>query len=105
MIDSYFGNPVMFKVTRSFESVVVTLAPKSTVPPLPATQSEGSATVRTGLVTDDVGVIGVVGLVGVGVVGLVGVVALTGVVGADAGPVDICTLLKSAVIDSAAGPR
>jgi hypothetical protein len=35
-------------------SVVVTLAPKSTVPPLPPTQSVLSAIERTGLVTDGV---------------------------------------------------
>src|SRR5262245_38795871 len=59
VIVSYFGSPLMLRVTRSLESVVFRLTPKSTVPPLPATQSESSATVRTGRVTD--GVVGVVG--------------------------------------------
>jgi hypothetical protein len=64
VIVSYFGRPVMFTVTTSLASVVVTLVPRSTVPPLPATQSESSAIVRTGFVTDD-GVVGVVSVVGV----------------------------------------
>ncbi|KRR16778.1 hypothetical protein CQ14_14410 [Bradyrhizobium lablabi] len=61
----------MCTVTRSLESVVVTVVPSLTVPPLPYTLSESSATERTGFVTDDVGVVGVVGVVGdVGVVGV-----------------------------------
>src|SRR5438132_908351 len=61
----------MFTVTTSLASVVVTLVPRSTEPPLPATQSVLSAMVRTGLVTD--GVDGEVGEVGdVGEVGEVG---------------------------------
>src|SRR5258707_577141 len=57
----------MFTVTRSLVSVVVTLAPRSTLPPLPVTESVLSAMVRTGFVTDEgvVGVVGVVGAVGV----------------------------------------
>src|SRR5438128_369541 len=44
----------MFTVTTSLGSVVVTLTPRSTVPPLPATQSVGSAMVRNGAVDDGV---------------------------------------------------
>src|SRR5436305_1186689 len=62
----------MFTVTRSLVSAVVTLVPRSTEPPLPATVSVLSAMVRTGFVTTVVGVVGVVGAVGV--VGVVGVV-------------------------------
>ena len=75
MIVSYRANPLMFRLTLSLGSVVATFTPKSTVPPLPGTESVGSATVRTGVVTDGVdGVVGVVGAVGVvGEVGDVGV--------------------------------
>src|SRR4051812_15365751 len=80
VIVSYLGRPVMFTVTRSLASAVVTLVPRSTEPPLPATVSAGSVTVRTGVVTDGLEVVGVVGVVGaVGVVGVVGVVELGGV--------------------------
>src|SRR5260221_2769083 len=44
----------MFTVTTSLGSVVVTLTPKSTVPPRPFTESVGSATVRTGAIDDGV---------------------------------------------------
>src|SRR5260370_1216568 len=54
VIVSYFGRPVMFTVTRSLGSVVVTLTPKSTVPPRPVTESVESATVRTGAIDDGV---------------------------------------------------
>ena len=107
----------MFMVTRSLVSVVVTLVPRPTVPPLPATQSEGSATVRTGVVTDDVGVAGVpvpgeaetcvtggatltgvvVGVTGgATLTGVVGVGCCVGVVGADTAPVVMSKLLKLA---------
>src|SRR4051794_586978 len=76
VIVSYFGRPVRFKVTLSLRSVVDTLTPKSTDPPLPRTESVLSAMVSTGLVTDD-GVVGAVGVVGlVGVVGEVGVASI-----------------------------
>jgi hypothetical protein len=89
VIVSYLGSPVMFTVTRSFRSVVVALTPRSTVPPLPATHSVLSATVRTGFVTDDVG--GGVVLGGMEVVGSVGVVVAGGVVdvGGVIGEVDV----------------
>ena len=102
-------------------SVVFTFTPRSTLPPLPATQSELSATERSGLVTDGVdGVDGVVcavdvvGVVGVvddvagatfGVIGVVGAVSCVSVVGAAADPVVTCKLLKSAVIVCGAGAR
>src|SRR5260370_42467665 len=52
----------MFTVTASLGSVVVTLTPRSTLPPRPFTQSVGSATVRTGAI--DGGLVGGGGVVG-----------------------------------------
>ena len=109
MIVSYLGSPVMFTVTRSLGSVVFTVTPRSTLPPLPATQRESSAMVRSGLVTDGVdvvdGVVSAVDVVGVagvvddvvaatfGVIGVVAVVSCVSVVGAAAAPVVMFRLL------------
>jgi hypothetical protein len=75
----------MFTLTRSSESVVVTLVPKSTVPPLPYTFSDSSATARMGVVTDDLGVVDVVGDVDVvdvgGAIGELGVSDVVEVLG------------------------
>ena len=61
---------------------VDTLATRPTAPPLPLTDSVGSATESAGVVTEDLGLVGVVGVVVdvVGVAGVVGVVGIAGVV-------------------------
>jgi hypothetical protein len=89
-------------------AVVDTLVLRPIAPPLPVTDGAGFATVKAGVVTDDVGVVGVrvvgaVGVVGVvdlgevigdmAVVGDVGVVDCVGAVGADAAPVVMCRFL------------
>jgi len=53
VIVSYLGNRLMFTDTASFGSDELTLNPKSTVPPWPCTDSEWSATERTGAVGPD----------------------------------------------------
>src|SRR5260221_500213 len=59
----------MFTVTTSLR---FTFTPRSTLPPLPVTESVLSAMVRSGLVTDGVdGVVGVVGVVGAVRVGVI----------------------------------